>query len=52
MHWSRRLADADIVVAIRERVEFSRALLTRLPKLQLIALVARDAELHRFRSLH
>src|SRR5215831_13934554 len=34
-----RLADADVVVAIRERVEFSRALLERLPKLKLIALV-------------
>ena len=34
-----RLADADVVVSIRERVEFSRALLERLPKLKLIALV-------------
>jgi D-3-phosphoglycerate dehydrogenase len=38
-----RLADADVVVAIRERVEFSRALLTRLPKLKLLALVGRGA---------
>src|SRR5258707_13866455 len=38
-----RLADADIVVAIRERVEFSRALIERLPKLKLIALVGRGA---------
>jgi D-3-phosphoglycerate dehydrogenase len=38
-----RLADADIVVAIRERVEFSRALLERLPKLRLLALVGRNA---------
>ena len=38
-----RLADADVVVAIRERVEFSRALLERLPKLKLIALVGRGA---------
>ncbi len=39
----RRLANADVVVAIRERVEFSRALLTRLPKLKLLALLARGA---------
>ncbi|HUK58768.1 MAG TPA: D-2-hydroxyacid dehydrogenase family protein [Stellaceae bacterium] len=38
-----RLADAEIVVAIRERVEFSRELLARLPKLRLIALVGRSA---------
>lgn len=38
-----RLKDADVVVAIRERVEFSRALLERLPKLRLIALVGRAA---------
>jgi D-3-phosphoglycerate dehydrogenase len=38
-----RLADADVVVAIRERVEFSRALLERLRKLKLIALVGRGA---------
>jgi D-3-phosphoglycerate dehydrogenase len=36
-----RLADADAVVAIRERVEFSRALIERLPRLRLIALVGR-----------
>src|SRR5262249_28382712 len=36
-----RLCDADVVVSIRERVEFSRALLERLPKLKLIALVGR-----------
>jgi D-3-phosphoglycerate dehydrogenase / 2-oxoglutarate reductase len=39
----RHLADADVVVAIRERVEFSRALLARLPKLKLLALVGRGA---------
>ncbi len=39
-----RLADADIVVAIRERVEFSRALLERLPKLKLIALIGRGSQ--------
>jgi D-3-phosphoglycerate dehydrogenase len=38
-----RLAPADIVVAIRERVTFSRALIERLPKLRLIALVGRAA---------
>ena len=37
------LRDADVVVAIRERVEFSRALLERLPRLKLIALVGRNA---------
>jgi D-3-phosphoglycerate dehydrogenase len=29
------LKDADVVVSVRERVEFSRALLERLPKLKL-----------------
>ena len=38
-----RLRDADVVVAIRERVNFSRALLERLPRLKLIALVGRYA---------
>jgi D-3-phosphoglycerate dehydrogenase len=38
-----RLSDADVIVAIRERVEFSRALLERLPKLKLIALVGRNS---------
>jgi D-3-phosphoglycerate dehydrogenase len=40
-----RLCDADIVVSIRERVEFSRALLERLPKLKLIALVGRNSKM-------
>src|SRR6187455_3182214 len=39
-----RLKDADVVVSIRERVEFSRALLERLPKLKLIALVGRNSQ--------
>lgn len=38
-----RLHAADVVVAIRERVEFSRALIERLPNLKLIALVGRAA---------
>lgn len=38
-----RLRDADVIVAIRERVTFSRALLERLPKLKLIALLGRGA---------
>lgn len=38
-----RLQDADVAVAIRERVTFSRALLERLPKLGLIALLGRGA---------
>jgi D-3-phosphoglycerate dehydrogenase len=40
-----RLADADVVVSIRERVEFSRALLERLPKLKMIALVGRNSHM-------
>lgn len=39
----KRLGDADVVVSIRERVPFSRALLERLPKLKLIALLGRGA---------
>src|SRR6185437_13670263 len=39
-----RLADADIIVSIRERVHFSRALLERLPKCQLLALVGRNSQ--------
>src|SRR5215471_5956748 len=38
-----RLRDADVIVAVRERVEFSRALLERLPTLRLLALVGRNA---------
>src|SRR5467141_1864811 len=44
-HLVERLCDADVVVAIRERVEFSRALLERLPKLKLIALVGRNSKM-------
>lgn len=40
-----RIRDADVVVSIRERVEFSRALLERLPKLKLIALVGRNSKM-------
>ena len=40
---AERLRDADVVVAIRERVEFSRALLKQLPRLKLIALVGRNS---------
>ena len=42
-HLVERLRDADVVVSIRERVEFSRALLERLPNLKLLALVGRGA---------
>jgi D-3-phosphoglycerate dehydrogenase / 2-oxoglutarate reductase len=45
-----RLSDADVVVAIRERVEFSRALLERLPKLKLLALVGRGASTIDFKT--
>lgn len=38
-----RLRDADVIVSIRERVEFSRALLERLPRLKLLALVGRSS---------
>ena len=40
-----RLRDADVVVSIRERVKLSRALLERLPKLALIALVGRNSQM-------
>jgi D-3-phosphoglycerate dehydrogenase len=43
-HLVERLREADVVVSIRERVEFSRALLERLPKLKLIALVGRNSK--------
>jgi D-3-phosphoglycerate dehydrogenase / 2-oxoglutarate reductase len=39
-----RLQEADIVVSIRERVHFSRALLERLPKCRFIALVGRNSQ--------
>ncbi len=42
-HLVERLRDAEVVVSIRERVEFPRALLERLPKLKLLALVGRSA---------
>jgi D-3-phosphoglycerate dehydrogenase len=38
-----RLHDAEVIVAIRERVAFTRALIARLPHLRLIALVGRNA---------
>ena len=38
-----RLRPADVIVSIRERVAFSRALIERLPNLKLIALVGRNA---------
>jgi D-3-phosphoglycerate dehydrogenase len=38
-----RLHGAEVIVAIRERVSFSRALIERLPNLKLIALVGRAA---------
>jgi D-3-phosphoglycerate dehydrogenase len=38
-----RLHPAEVVVAIRERVSFTRALIERLPNLRLIALVGRAA---------
>jgi len=41
---AERLADAQAVVAIRERVAFPRSLLERLPKLELLALVGRHSK--------
>lgn len=38
-----RLRPAEVIVAIRERVNFDRALIERLPNLKLIALVGRNA---------
>lgn len=38
-----RLHPAEVIVAIRERVEFNRALIERLPNLRMIALVGRNA---------
>jgi D-3-phosphoglycerate dehydrogenase / 2-oxoglutarate reductase len=38
-----RLFPAEVIIAIRERVTFSRALIERLPNLKLIALVGRAA---------
>src|SRR6516162_4093757 len=40
-HLVERLYNADVIISIRERVEFSRALLEKLPKLKIIALVNR-----------
>jgi len=45
-----RLSGADVVVSIRERVEFSCALLERLPKLKLIALVGRNSQAIDFKA--
>jgi D-3-phosphoglycerate dehydrogenase / 2-oxoglutarate reductase len=42
-HLVERLQAAEVIVAIRERVNFSRALIERLPNLRLIALVGRAA---------
>jgi len=44
-HLVERLRDADVIVSIRERVEFSRALLEQLPKLKLVALVGRSSKM-------
>jgi D-3-phosphoglycerate dehydrogenase / 2-oxoglutarate reductase len=42
-HLVERLHPAEVIVAIRERVDFTRALIERLPNLKLIALVGRAA---------
>jgi D-3-phosphoglycerate dehydrogenase / 2-oxoglutarate reductase len=43
--FAERLRDAEVVVAIRERVVFPRSLIERLPKLRLIALVGRHSRM-------
>src|ERR1700737_1762458 len=40
-----RISKADVAVAIRQRVEFSSALLEDLPRLKLIALVGRNSKM-------
>src|SRR5271169_6503715 len=45
-----RLSEADVVVSIRERIDFSRSLLERLPKLKLIALVGRNSQAIDFKA--
>ena len=45
MQLIERLSKADVVVAIRERVEFSRTLLESLRNLKLIALVGRNSKM-------
>jgi hypothetical protein len=45
-----RLKDAEVVVSIRERVEFSRACWSRLPKLKLLALVGRSSHMLDFNA--
>jgi len=47
-----RLHPAEIIVAIRERVTFSRALIEHLPNLKLIALVGRAATTIDYQACH
>jgi D-3-phosphoglycerate dehydrogenase len=42
---AERLAEADVAVAIRERIAFPRELIERLPRLRLIALVGRHSRM-------
>src|SRR5712691_12126242 len=49
-HLAERLRDAEIVVAIRERVAFPRTLLERLKKLKLLALVGRHSSVIDFEA--
>ena len=49
-HLAERLRDAEIVLAIRERVAFPRALLERLKKLKLLALVGRHSSVIDFEA--
>lgn len=49
-HLAERLRGAEVVVAIRERVAFPRALLERLPDLKLLALVGRHSSLIDFEA--
>jgi len=50
INWSSAWLTPTSVVSIRERVEFSRALLERLPKLKLIALVGRNSQAIDFKA--
>ena len=49
---SVRLRDADVLVLIRERTQFPRQLLEKLPKLKLISQTGRVGAAHRHGGLH
>jgi D-3-phosphoglycerate dehydrogenase len=49
---SVRLRDADVLVLIRERTQFPKQLLEKLPKLRLISQTGKRRRAHRRRGLH